>query len=182
MTIQIALGSWRPGADAAATQDILFTPLAMWPVSAITLGPPGVPRISLGSRSLSLPTMKTSAFSQEYASTFVSIPLGGITAPVQRVTSYQLMGHHALVSVVDYMNAPPPFPLPLPPNINKQSRITVNPFHADVNECAMDGHMCEYKCENFGGYHECTCPDGSLQVGDSCAPSIPLLRESTAVI
>ena len=32
----------------------------------------------------------------------------------------------------------------------------------------MEGHMCDYKCENFGGHHECTCPDGSIQVGDSC--------------
>lgn len=43
-------------------------------------------------------------------------------------------------------------------------------YYADVNECALEtGHICEYKCTNFGGYHECTCPDGSLQKGNSCA-------------
>ena len=35
---------------------------------------------------------------------------------------------------------------------------------ADVNECALNNsHMCEYKCKNFGGYHQCICPDGSIQ-------------------
>ena len=40
-----------------------------------------------------------------------------------------------------------------------------------MNECAVEGHNCEHKCENFGGYHKCICPDGSLQEGDSCAPN-----------